>query len=92
MADVTVITISPDELRQMVQPKGVDPERWHNVIVPSSWFCRMHSISPATLSRWISNGIVTPEPRDKEGNYNFRLSYILKFRPEEVKGKHKSNR
>lgn len=79
---------TPEALAEMLRPVGINPERFSGVIVPAAWFCVIHSISYPTLLRWISAGKVEPEPRDNDrGEYKFRLSYILRFEPEKIKGK-----
>lgn len=79
---------TPEQLAQMLRPEGINPDRFINILVPASWFCKIHSISYPTLLRWIAAGKVEPEPRDNDkGEYKFRLSYILRFEPEKIKGK-----
>lgn len=85
---VVVQETTLEELKEFIQPRGIDPDRFNSVIVPASWFCQIHQISHLTLLRWIGAGLVEPEPRDNpRGDYKFRLSYILRFKPESVKGK-----
>lgn len=87
MSEVVVISLSKEELEQMVKPVGINPDRFHSVLISSGEFCNIHNLSESTLFRYISNGIITPEPRTPRGKYQFRLSEVLKFQPEKVKNR-----
>lgn len=85
--------LTPEQLKELIQPCGINAERFGSIIVPMAWFCHIHQISTATLRRWIGAGLVEPEPRDNpKGDYKFRLSYVLEFKPESIKGKKYSSK
>lgn len=87
MSEVVVISLSKDELKQMVQPVGINPDRFQSVFMTSGEVCKIHGISQSTLFRYVNSDILIPEPRSPKGKYQFRLSEVLKFQPEKVKNR-----
>ncbi|SHG33870.1 hypothetical protein [Dysgonomonas macrotermitis] len=54
-------------------------ERFHGVIVPSSWVCKIHNVSEATVTRYVKRGLLPViERTSSRSNLQFRLSDILK--------------
>ncbi|KAF0195490.1 MAG: hypothetical protein FD166_2941 [Bacteroidetes bacterium] len=93
MNDATLLhNMEPDDLEKMFEAKAekmirYNPEKFYSVIIPASWVCHIHQISKATLQRWVEQDIIIPEPREKDGNLNFRLSEVLKFNVDAIKRK-----
>lgn len=54
-------------------------ERYHGVIIPSSWVAKIHNISERTVCNYVQRGLLpVVERTSSKGNYQFRLSDILR--------------
>ena len=72
-----------DTLKETIEEKVYN--RFYSVMIDCQTLANMHHISPRTVTRYIADGTLTPEPGTKQ----FRLSYALKLDLTQVKYKRK---
>jgi len=84
--------MDPDSLERLFEAKAeqlmkYNPEKFYSVIIDASMFCHIHKISKVTIQRWVDQGVLIPEEREKNGQLKFRLSEVLKFNVDAIKRK-----
>lgn len=73
--------VSADDLKQAINEslqENIEAKvynRFYNTLIDCKTVCKIHNLSQNTVTNYIKDGILTPEPGTKQ----FRLSAILKL-------------